>query len=127
MDFPDDRMYAESHEWAKQDGELVRAGISEHAGAELGDIVFLDLPELGSELTQGRIMGEIESVKAVAELYAPVSGTVVELNQNLLDNLDIIGEDPYEDGWMLLIKPHDIHELENLLDARAYRQMCKEE
>ena len=120
-------MYAERHEWAKQDGELVRAGISEHAGAELGDIVFLDLPELGSELTQGRIMGEIESVKAVAELYAPVSGTVVELNQNLLDDLDIIGEDPYEDGWMLLIRPHDIHELENLLDVRAYRQICKEE
>jgi len=127
MDFPDDRMYSKSHEWAKQDGELVRAGISEYAGAELGDIVFLDLPELGSELTQGRVMGEIESVKAVAELYAPVSGTVVELNQNLLDDLDIIGEDPYEEGWMILIKPHNIDELENLLDARAYRQMCKEE
>lgn len=120
MPRPDDRRYRESHEWAKQDGENVVVGITDHAIAELTDIVFLDLPETGTEVAAGEEFGEIESVKAVSALYAPVSGTIVEVNIQLVDSLESLKDDAYEGGWMIKIKASDASELDALLDAASY-------
>jgi len=127
MVFPDDRKYTKTHEWAKLEDNLVRVGISSFAVDKLGDIVFLDLPDIGTSITREDSMGEIESVKAVADLYAPVSGEVVEVNSDLMDDLDIVAHAPYEDAWLLLIKAADLTELDSLLDAAAYEKLCKEE
>ena len=123
---PDDRRYAETHEWAKLEGDLVRVGISAFAAEQLGDIVYLDLPDPGHPVSAGEPMGEIESVKAVAELYAPVSGEVAQVNEGLPDDLDRIGQDPYGEAWLVLIEGSDGAELDELLDAGAYAELCKE-
>ena len=127
MTFSDDRMYTKTHEWAKQEGELVRVGITEFAADQLGDIVYLDLPEVGKTVAQGDVLGEIESVKAVVELYAPVGGEVAEVSSSVLDDLDSIRRDPYREAWMVVIKASDLTELSSLLDAAAYEQLCAEE
>ena len=127
MTFSDDRMYTNTHEWAKQKGELVRVGITEFATDQLGDIVYLDLPEVGKTVAQGDVLGEIESVKAVVELYAPVGGEVAEVSSSVLDDLDSIRRDPYCEAWMVVIKANDLTELSLLLDAAAYEQLCTEE
>ena len=127
MTFPDDRRYAETHEWAKQEGDVVRVGITAFATEQLGDIVYLDLPEVGKTVAHGEVLGEIESVKAVVDLYAPVSGEVIEANNGLLDDLDLVGQDPYGDAWMVLIRADDTAELTSLLDAAAYEKVCEEE
>jgi glycine cleavage system H protein len=127
MDFPDDRRYAESHEWAKREGELVRVGISDFAQDQLGDIVFVDLPQVGTTLARGQAFGVIESVKAVADLLAPVSGEVVEVDGDLFDDLDAISAEPYGRGWVMLIRASDPTELDSLMDAAAYQQHCEEE
>jgi glycine cleavage system H protein len=127
MEFPDDRRYAETHEWAKPEGDLVRVGISDFAQDQLGDIVYVELPDPGKPVTQGEPLGVIESVKAVADLYAPVSGEVAEVNRGLPDSLDAISDDPYGRGWMLLIKASDNEELEALMHAADYEAHCKVE
>ena len=127
MTFPDDRRYAKTHEWAKQEGDLVRVGITEFATDQLGDIVYLGLPEVGKTVAQGDVLGEIESVKAVAELYAPVGGEVAEVSSSVLDDLDSIRRDPYREAWMVVIEASDLAELSSLLDAAAYEQLCAEE
>lgn len=127
MTFPDDRMYTRTHEWAKQEGELVRVGITEFAADQLGDIVYLDLPEVGKAIAQGDVLGEIESVKAVVELYAPVGGDVAEVSSSVLDDLDSIRRDPYREAWMVVIEAGDLTELSSLLDAATYEQLCTEE
>ena len=127
MTFPDDRMYAKTHEWAKQEGERVRVGITEFATDQLGDIVYIDLPEVGKTVAQGDVLGEIESVKAVAEFYAPVDGEVVEVNSSALDDLDAIGRDPYGEAWLVVIEAGDLAGLGSLLDAGTYQQLCTEE
>lgn len=127
MTFPDDRMYTKTHEWAKQEGDRVRVGITEFATDQLGDVVYIDLPEVGKTVAQGDVLGEIESVKAVAEFYAPVGGEVVEVSSSALDDLDSIGRDPYGGAWLVVIEAGNPAELSSLLDAATYKQLCTEE
>ena len=101
---PSDRKYTREHEWVLQEGDEVLVGITDHAAEELGDIVYLDLPETGVEITAGESMGTIETVKAVEELFAPLSGEVVAVNSDLADSPEIVNSSPYEDGWFLRIK-----------------------
>ena len=105
--FPDDLRYAESHEWVATRDETVRIGISDFAQDELGDVVFVELPAEGDELDRGSSFGVVESIKAVSDLYAPVAGTVTATNEDLLDQPELINEDPYGDGWLVELNPHE--------------------
>ncbi|WP_440764849.1 glycine cleavage system protein GcvH [Natronorubrum sp. DTA7] len=116
----DDRRYLESHEWALEENGTVRVGISDFAQDELGDVVFVELPETGDELTQEAEFGVIESIKAVSDLYAPVSGEVTAVNEDLFDAPELVNEDPFGEGWMLEIDADDTDELEALLSAAEY-------
>ncbi len=127
MQVPDDRKYAQTHEWAKVDGDLIRVGITDFAGEQLGDIIFLDLPEVGAEVRQGAAFGEIESVKAVSDLIAPISGEVREVNEPLMDDLDGVTSDPWEAGWMIAVAPEDPSQMAALMDAAAYAEHCERE
>lgn len=126
MLIPDDRKYSVTHEWAKVEGDKVRVGISDHAQEELGDVVYLDLPEVGRVLTKGDVFGAVESVKAVSDLYAPVSGEVVEANTDILNRTERVNESAYDEGWIILIRMSDPTELDSLLDSDAYRHMVEE-
>jgi glycine cleavage system H protein len=117
---PTDRRYRQSHEWALREGDLVVVGITDHAIAELTDLVYLGLPEKGTQLTAGDEFGEIESVKAVSALYAPVSGEVVDVNIALIDDLDAMKQDAYRAGWLIKIRPSSPTEYDALLDATTY-------
>jgi len=119
FDVPDDRRYLESHEWVTAD-EPHRVGISDFAQDELGDVVFVELPDEGDTLSHDEAFGVVESIKAVSDLYAPVSGEVVAVNDALHDQPELVNEDPYGDGWMLEIELDDDSELEELLDADDY-------
>ena len=119
FDVPDDRRYLESHEWVTAD-EPHRVGISDFAQDELGDVVFVELPDEGDQLSHDEAFGVVESIKAVSDLYAPVSGEVVAVNDALHDQPELVNEDPYGDGWMLEIELDDDSELEELLDADDY-------
>ncbi len=120
FEIPDDRRYLESHEWALEENGTVRVGISDFAQDELGDVVFVELPEAGDELTQEDEFGVIESIKAVSDLYAPVSGEVTAINEDLFDAPELVNEDPFGEGWMLEIDADDTDELEALLSAEEY-------
>lgn len=126
MDFPHDRKYSASHEWAMADGDVVRVGITSFAAEQLGDIIYLDLPEVGREVEAGSAFGEIESVKAVSDLIAPISGEVVEVNEPVADDLDAIADDPWS-AWMIAIAPSDPAQMDALLDAAAYAKLVEEE
>ena len=115
---PKDRKYLQSHEWALADGDTVTIGISDHAISHLSDLVFLDLPAVGTELQAGDSFGEIESVKAVSDLYSPVSGEVIEVNEALPEDLDQLVVDPFGAGWMLKVRA--TNESPNLMDAATY-------
>ncbi len=117
---PDDVRFTEEHEWARREGETVRVGISDYAQDQLGDIVFVELPEVGSSFGKGDEFGTVESVKTVSELYMPMGGEVVAVNEELADHPEYVNTDPYGKGWMIEIDPSDIGELENLLDKEAY-------
>ncbi|WP_435359037.1 glycine cleavage system protein GcvH [Haloarchaeobius sp. DFWS5] len=117
---PDDRKYEESHEWVLQNGDTVRIGITDFAQDELGDVVFVELPEVGDQITQGDAFGVIESIKAVSDLYAPVSGEVTDVNEALFDAPELVNEDPFDDGWMLEVAPSDESELDDLMSADEY-------
>jgi glycine cleavage system H protein len=125
MDFPEDLRYATDHEWARSEGERVRIGITEYAQDALGDVVFVDLPEVGATVERGSALGEVESTKSVSELYAPVSGTVVEVNAELAEKPERLNEDPYGEGWICVIDLSDRAELEDLLDAAGYRALIE--
>ncbi|WP_017756333.1 glycine cleavage system protein GcvH [Calidifontibacillus oryziterrae] len=127
MNLPKDLRYSEEHEWAKVEGDKVRIGITDFAQSELGDIVFVELPEVGAELTANEPFGSVESVKTVSELYAPVSGKVVEINEELEDSPELVNEAPYEKAWMIVIEPSDMSELDNLMTAQAYEEMINED
>lgn len=127
MEFPDDRRYAATHEWAKVEGDQVRVGITSFAVEQLGDIIYLDLPEAGHAVRQGAPFGEIESVKAVSELYAPISGEIREVNEPVTDDLDLVADDPWEGAWLVAIAPDDLSEMDDLMDAEAYAAHCEEE
>jgi glycine cleavage system H protein len=120
LSFPDDCRYADSHEYARREGELVRVGISAFAVDQLGDIVFLELPELGASLSQGSSFGSVESVKAVEEVIAPISGTIEARNEGVLASPEELQNDPYGEGWLLLVRPSDPAQLDALMDAASY-------
>ena len=122
FDTPDDRRYLESHEWALETDGAVRVGISEFAQDELGDVVFVEFPDEGEELSQEEAFGVVESIKAVSDLYAPVSGEVVAINDDLQDAPELVNDDPFGDGWMIEIEPDDEDELEDLLSAAEYEE-----
>lgn len=117
---PTDLLYSKEHEWVRREGSDLRIGITDFAQSELGDIVFVELPEVGEEITVNEPFGSVESVKTVSELYAPVSGTVVEVNEDLEDNPEYVNESPYEKAWMIVVEPSDDSELDDLLSAEAY-------
>ena len=123
---PDDRKYMDSHEWAKLEGDLVVVGITDFAVEELsngnvGDLVYCDLPDVGRNVDAGETFGEIESVKAVSDLNAPVSGEIVEINSDIDEHLEVLSQDPWKKGWLIKIKPTD-KSLDHLLDAAAYEK-----
>ncbi len=120
FNFPDHFHFADSHEYAVVDGEYVRIGISEFAVDQLGDIVFVELPEVGESIIQGNSFGSVESVKAVEDMNAPISGEIVEINQLVIDSPEDLQSDPHQKGWLLLVKPVDLGELKLLMDAKAY-------
>lgn len=120
FDIPEDRRYLESHEWALETDGVVRVGISDFAQDELGDVVFVELPDEGDSVTQEEEFGVIESIKAVSDLYAPVGGEVVAVNEELFDAPELVNDDPFGDGWMLEIEPADGDDLEELLTADEY-------
>jgi glycine cleavage system H protein len=122
---PNDRRYLETHEWAKQEGDVVVVGITDYAVKHLTDLVFVDLPDLGDQLSRGERFGEIESVKAVSDLNAPVSGEVVEVNEQLQDQLELIGESPYEKGWMIKVRMEEAELPAEMLDAEAYGKLIE--
>lgn len=126
MSVPEGVRVLASHEWAKKDGEVFLIGITGHAVEQLGDLTFIDLPAEGDEVTQGEQFGEIESVKAVSELNAPVSGTVIAVNEGLADELGPVASDPFGAGWMIKIQPTDPSQFDALLDAAAYEKHAAE-
>ena len=120
FDFPNNFRFADNHEYAVTDGEFVRVGISAFAVDQLGDIVFVDLPEVSSTVSQGNSFGSVESVKAVEDMYAPISGEVVERNESVLASPEELQNDPHGAGWLLLIRPSDASQLNELMDAATY-------
>ena len=127
-DVPLELGYATTHEWAKQDEEgLIVIGISDHAQDALGDIVYVELPEIGQQIVVGEEAGVVESVKAASDIYAPVSGAVEEINEALEDSPETVNQDPYGDGWFFKLKVTDERELDDMLDADAYQELCESE
>ncbi len=120
MQSPDDRRYSKEHEWLKQEGDTAYIGITDYAQDQLGDVVYVDLPEVGAALVQFEKMGEIESVKAVSELYSPASGEVLMANEQLVQNPELVNNDPHESGWLLQIRLADVRQVETLLTAADY-------
>ncbi|MEH7118583.1 glycine cleavage system protein GcvH [Neobacillus vireti] len=127
MSTPKGLRYSEEHEWVKVEGEKVRIGITDFAQHELGDIVFVELPEVGAEVTADEPFGSVESVKTVSELYAPVSGKVVEINEELSDSPEFVNESPYEKAWMIVIEPANVSEVDKLMTPEQYEEMIKED
>ncbi len=123
--FPQNLKYMESHEWARQEGDIATIGISDYAQSEIQDIVYVELPEVGTEVVQQTEFGVIESVKAAFDLYAPVSGEVIAVNESLLDAPEQVNESPYDKGWLLKIKMVALDELDVLLDADSYRHSLR--
>jgi glycine cleavage system H protein len=123
MNVPEDLRYSAEHEWARQDEGRVRVGITDYAQDSLGDIVFVDLPSVGDEVSSGGVLGEVESTKSVSEIYAPVGGTVVAVNAQLGDAPELLNSDPYGDGWLCEIEPSDQGALGELLDPAGYRAL----
>jgi glycine cleavage system H protein len=121
FDVPDDCRYLESHEWVRTDDATARVGITDFAQDELGDVVFVELPEEGADIISGEAFGVVESIKAVSDIYAPVSGTVTAINEALFDQPELVNEDPFGEGWMLEVELAAESELEDLLGPDAYR------
>ena len=123
MNVPDDRRYTSDHEWARLEDGRVRIGITDYAQDSLGDVVFVQLPEPGTTVEAGGAFGEVESTKSVSDVYAPVAGTVVEVNGELADAPQRLNEDPYGEGWICVVEPSDPAAWSSLLDAEAYRSL----
>lgn len=126
MAVPEELKYSKEHEWVKVEDDTATIGITEYAQGELGDIVFVELPETDDDIEEGESFGSVESVKTVSELYAPVSGTVVEINEDLEDSPEFVNESPYEKAWMVKVKLNDPSQLDNLLSADQYKEMIGE-
>ena len=125
MNVPDDLKYSEDHEWVRPEGGRVRFGITDYAQDALGDVVFVQVPTVGAAVTRGSSISEVESTKSVSDIYAPVTGTVVEVNDELADAPQRINEDPYGEGWIAVIEASDASELDQLLDPAAYRALVE--
>jgi glycine cleavage system H protein len=119
--YPDDLAYSEEHEWTRDEGDVVRVGITSFAQDQLGDVVYVDLPGVGAEVRRGQPFGEVESTKSVSDLFAPVSGTIADRNEELDDRPELVNQEPYAGGWMVTITPSDRSELDGLMGAAAYR------
>ena len=122
MEFPEGLKYSKEHEWVLVEGTSATIGITEYAQEELGDIVFVELPEVGEKIVKDDPFGAVESVKAVSDIYAPVSGEVMETNEILPDNPETINDDPYGDGWMVRVELSDVDDLKDLMDAEEYAE-----
>ncbi len=127
MDLPEDLRYTREHEWARRKGTAVVVGITDFAQSQLGDVVYVELPDVGDGVKKGESFGVVESTKAVSELFSPVSGKVVEVNDPLKDAPEAINEDPYEEGWMIVVEPDDPKEIETLMDAKTYGAFVEEQ
>ncbi|MFP4066159.1 MAG: glycine cleavage system protein GcvH [Spirochaetaceae bacterium] len=125
MTFDDSVKYRKSHEWARKEGDLVVVGVSDYAQDSLGDVVYVELPEVGDSFQEGESFGVVESVKSASDVYMPVSGEIAEVNEALSDSPETINRSPFGDGWIIKIKPSDISEYENLLDASEYEKFTK--
>ena len=127
-EFPGDLRFRKSHEWARlEDDGRVRVGISDHAQAQLGDMVYVELPEVGDQVEADDTCAVVESVKAASDIYAPISGDVVEVNEDLADAPQLINDSPYENGWLFLVEPENSDDLNGLLDAEAYAASLDED
>ncbi|MFD1362549.1 glycine cleavage system protein GcvH [Lentibacillus salinarum] len=122
MNLPNDLFYTEEHEWIKKEDGKVRIGITDFAQDELGDIVFVELPEVGDEMEADEPFGSVESVKTVSELYAPISGKVVEINEELEDSPEFVNESPYDKAWMVVVEPSEPSDVDQLLSAEQYEE-----
>jgi glycine cleavage system H protein len=125
--YPKDLKYTKDHEWARASGKTVVVGVTAHAQEALGDVVYVELPKVGATLTEGQAFGVIESTKAVSELFAPVSGKVVKVNDALSDNPSTVNSDPYQGGWIVEVELSDSKQLDGLMDAGAYEKLLAEQ
>ena len=121
MNFPDDLRYTQEHEWVRVDGTIAKVGITDYAQDALGDVVYVDLPQVGAAVAAMASCCEVESTKSVSEIFSPVSGTIAEVNSDLSDTPQMINEDPYGKGWIFAVQMSDAAELDNLMDAAAYQ------
>jgi len=126
LDLPADLRYTKEHEWAKKEGDKLRGGISDYAQDQLGDIVFLELPQVGDTFEKGEEYGTVESVKAVSELFMPVSGEILAVNAALDASPELVNQSPYKEGWIIEIKPRDISQFDDMLTSEAYVALLKE-
>jgi glycine cleavage system H protein len=125
MNVPEELWYSSDHEWVSRDGDVVRVGVTDYAQDALGDVVFVQVPTVGADVSAGDAFGEVESTKSVSDVYAPVSGTVVEVNEALADAPQTLNEDPYGEGWICSIRLSDPSQLDDLMDAEAYRKLIE--
>lgn len=124
-DFPTDVKYTKEHEWARVEGDLVRVGVTRYAVDQLGDVTLVDLPSVGDSVTADERFGDIESVKTVSELFSPISGEIVEINPLVDEAPETVNEDPYGEGWFMLVRPSEPSQLDGLLDAAGYESFIK--
>ena len=127
MDIPKDLKYTEEHEWAKQEGDTALIGITDYAQHSLGDVVFVELPEVGTQLKKGEAFGSVESVKAASDIYMPLSGEVVEINNELEDHPELLNESPYEKGWIIRISVSDPEESAGLMNGEQYAEFVEKQ
>jgi len=127
MEFPEDLKFSKEHEWVLVEGAVVTIGITDYAQEQLGDIVFVELPAIGDKVSKDDAFGVVESVKAVSDVYAPVSGKVLEVNDDLPENPEMLNEDPYGDGWMIKVEMSDPEEIDDLMTAAEYEEYVAEE
>ncbi len=125
LNIPEEAKYTKDHEWARIEGDTVVIGINDYAQDQLGEVVFVELPEIGDSFEKGDEFGTVESVKAVSEIYMPLSGEVLEANGSLEDSPELVNSDPYGGGWIIKIKPSDLSEMDQLMDKTAYLAMLK--
>ncbi|MBI5643284.1 MAG: glycine cleavage system protein GcvH [Deltaproteobacteria bacterium] len=127
MEFPKDLKYTKEHEWVKVEGSIATVGITDYAQDSLGDVVYVELPQEGGSVTKNEPFGVVESVKAVSDLYSPLSGSVHEVNDSIIDSPEVINEDPYGDAWMIKIEINSPDDLEDLLNSEEYAKFIEEE